>query len=211
MAVARRFRWGGASRALRCTRRPAAHLARGPGGESRALPCTRRATGKRHRGDSNPCGQSPMDFESISLTARTQCLDEKVYRNWHQNKTRLQRKYGKGLCKTNNAICEKRRRGRAVGVGRGSRALSRGQKGHSSGRHFRGANIWTSVRAPFGRETLVVSSVRLVEVETIAPLKRIRPAQRCFASTARACGGMGIYILRGRELNPGLPRDRRKY
>ena len=29
--------------------------------------------GKRHRGDSNPCGQSPMDFESISLTARTQC------------------------------------------------------------------------------------------------------------------------------------------
>ena len=30
---------------------------------------------KRHRGDSNPCGQSPMDFESISLTARTQCHD----------------------------------------------------------------------------------------------------------------------------------------
>ena len=29
---------------------------------------------KRQRGDSNPCGQSPMDFESISLTARTQCL-----------------------------------------------------------------------------------------------------------------------------------------
>jgi hypothetical protein len=29
---------------------------------------------KRHRGDSNPCGQSPMDFESISLPARTQCL-----------------------------------------------------------------------------------------------------------------------------------------
>ena len=29
----------------------------------------------RHRGDSNPCGQSPMDFESISLTARTQCLE----------------------------------------------------------------------------------------------------------------------------------------
>ena len=28
---------------------------------------------KRHRGDSNPCGQSPMDFESISLAARTQC------------------------------------------------------------------------------------------------------------------------------------------
>jgi hypothetical protein len=27
----------------------------------------------RHRGDSNPCGQSPMDFESISLATRTQC------------------------------------------------------------------------------------------------------------------------------------------
>ena len=31
--------------------------------------------GKRHLGDSNPCGQSPMDFESISLAARTKCLD----------------------------------------------------------------------------------------------------------------------------------------
>ena len=29
-------------------------------------------SGKRHRGDSNPCGQSPMHFESISLTARIQ-------------------------------------------------------------------------------------------------------------------------------------------
>ena len=29
---------------------------------------------KRQRGDSNPCGQSPMDFKSISLTTRTQCL-----------------------------------------------------------------------------------------------------------------------------------------
>ena len=28
----------------------------------------------RHPGDSNPCGQSPMDIESFSLTARTQCL-----------------------------------------------------------------------------------------------------------------------------------------
>ena len=28
---------------------------------------------RRHRGDSNPCGQSPMDFESISLATRTQC------------------------------------------------------------------------------------------------------------------------------------------
>ena len=30
--------------------------------------------GNRHRGDSSPCGQNPMDFESISLAARTQCL-----------------------------------------------------------------------------------------------------------------------------------------
>ena len=29
---------------------------------------------RRQRGDSNPCGQSPMDFESISLAARTHCL-----------------------------------------------------------------------------------------------------------------------------------------
>ena len=27
----------------------------------------------RQRGDSNPCGQSPVDFESISLAARTHC------------------------------------------------------------------------------------------------------------------------------------------
>jgi hypothetical protein len=31
------------------------------------------ASPKRQRGDSNPCGQSPMDFESISLAARTHC------------------------------------------------------------------------------------------------------------------------------------------
>ena len=28
---------------------------------------------QRQRGDSNPCGQSPMDFESISLATRTHC------------------------------------------------------------------------------------------------------------------------------------------
>ena len=28
----------------------------------------------RRRGDSDPCGQSPTDFESISLAARTHCL-----------------------------------------------------------------------------------------------------------------------------------------
>ena len=36
------------------------------------LPLTPKAM--RHRRDSNPCGQSPMDFESISLATRTQCL-----------------------------------------------------------------------------------------------------------------------------------------
>ena len=36
------------------------------------------SSGKRQRGDSNPCGQSPMDFESISLTARTHCLGESL-------------------------------------------------------------------------------------------------------------------------------------
>ena len=49
----------------------------------------------RHRGGSNPCGQSPMDFKSISLAARTHCLKtaakqyglvilccEKVMRHW---------------------------------------------------------------------------------------------------------------------------------
>ena len=35
---------------------------------------TRPAQPKRHRGDLSPCGQSPMDFESISLAARTHCL-----------------------------------------------------------------------------------------------------------------------------------------
>ena len=31
-------------------------------------------TVKRHRWGSNPCGQSPLDFKSNSLTSRTQCL-----------------------------------------------------------------------------------------------------------------------------------------
>ena len=35
--------------------------------------CSPAVQHKRHRGDSNPRGQGPMDFESISLTARTQC------------------------------------------------------------------------------------------------------------------------------------------
>ena len=28
----------------------------------------------RQRGDLNPCGQSPMDFESITLATRSHCL-----------------------------------------------------------------------------------------------------------------------------------------
>jgi hypothetical protein len=35
--------------------------------------------GKRHRGDSNPCGQSPMDFESIPSAARTPCHEMQPY------------------------------------------------------------------------------------------------------------------------------------
>jgi hypothetical protein len=45
-------------------------------GTKDGLPATPQLTWarqQRHRGGSNPCGQSPMDFESISLTARTQC------------------------------------------------------------------------------------------------------------------------------------------
>ena len=38
----------------------------------------------RQRGDSNPCGQSPMDFESISLAARTHCLKRGLIR-WLPN------------------------------------------------------------------------------------------------------------------------------
>ena len=36
-------------------------------------PETPTSSAKRQRGDSNPCGQSPMDFESISLTTRARC------------------------------------------------------------------------------------------------------------------------------------------
>ena len=35
-------------------------------------------SGKRQRGDSNPCGQSPMDFESITLATRSHCLADFV-------------------------------------------------------------------------------------------------------------------------------------
>ena len=41
----------------------------------------------RHRGDLNPCGQSPMDFETISLTTRTQCPRYQfgnMHRNWQR-------------------------------------------------------------------------------------------------------------------------------
>ena len=37
--------------------------------------CSRAATSQqRQRGDLNPCGQSPMDFESITLATRSHCL-----------------------------------------------------------------------------------------------------------------------------------------
>ena len=36
-------------------------------------PCAQGNHGHRQRGDSNHCGQSPMDFESIPLAARAQC------------------------------------------------------------------------------------------------------------------------------------------
>ena len=54
--------------------RPLAHCAGAlPTKLKRQLGKGPKLTSTRHRGDSNPCGQSPMDFKSISLTARTQC------------------------------------------------------------------------------------------------------------------------------------------
>ena len=51
----------------------------------------------RHRGDSNPCGQSPTEFESISLTTRTQCQWRRTskfvcfsHRRWALPRTHLQ-------------------------------------------------------------------------------------------------------------------------
>ena len=37
------------------------------------LLCTMRVAANPHQGDMNPCGQSPMDFESITLATRSQC------------------------------------------------------------------------------------------------------------------------------------------
>ena len=37
----------------------------------------------RHLGDSNPCGQSPADFESASLTTRTRCLRHECGILWY--------------------------------------------------------------------------------------------------------------------------------
>ena len=66
----------GRARALSCTQKYSESERRQCiAAASHRLACQRKAFGaKRHRGDSNPCGQSPMDFESISLAARTQCL-----------------------------------------------------------------------------------------------------------------------------------------
>ena len=46
----------------------------GSGGARRRMGPFVRPKRKRQRGDLNPCGQSPMDFKSISLTTRTHCL-----------------------------------------------------------------------------------------------------------------------------------------
>ena len=65
--------------------------ARSPGLNSRSSPfLSPRRIGmqtKRQRGNSNPCGQSPMDFESISLTARAQCHG---HNHWHNKQTHKQ-------------------------------------------------------------------------------------------------------------------------
>ena len=53
---------------------PAIHGKASRDGLPLATLCFCRPGAKRHLGDSNPCGQSPMDFESISLAARTKCL-----------------------------------------------------------------------------------------------------------------------------------------
>ena len=52
-----------------CVCRCQAHMS----GTAVPNPHGRKHAHTRHRGDSNPCGQSPMDFKSIILTTRTQC------------------------------------------------------------------------------------------------------------------------------------------
>ena len=47
------------------------------GRELAALSVCKHGYAHRQRGDSKPCGQSPMDFEFVSLTARTHCLVQK--------------------------------------------------------------------------------------------------------------------------------------
>ena len=56
--------------------------------QSTALPTELKPGGilSRHVQDSNLRGQSPMDFESNSLTARTTCLERKVT-PWESNPT----------------------------------------------------------------------------------------------------------------------------
>ena len=49
---------------------------------------------KRQRRDSNPRGQSPMDFESISLTARTHCHCRRWVGAGNAHNTRLFLRYG---------------------------------------------------------------------------------------------------------------------
>ena len=60
---------------------PAIHGKASRDGLPLATLCFCRPGAKRHLGDSNPCGQSPMDFESISLAARTKCLAAQGHRD----------------------------------------------------------------------------------------------------------------------------------
>jgi hypothetical protein len=77
----------------------------GPNGLAEAT-ATARATAeqrarRRHRGDSNPCGQSPVDFESISLAARTQRRSQSCERPVDGNSPRRNPKRGRDRRPTN--------------------------------------------------------------------------------------------------------------
>ena len=68
--------------------------------QSTALPTELKPGGglSRHVQDSNLRGQSPMDFESNSLTARTTCLEEKVT-PWESNPVnRAREALGVNMC-----------------------------------------------------------------------------------------------------------------
>ena len=88
---------------------------------------------QRHQGDSNPCGQSPMDFESISLTTRTQCHNRQ--RNPHvHNDTIVPLPRHHGITRSASAM-----RGtiRANGMGAGRGGASHGGLVHAGSSHAR--------------------------------------------------------------------------